>query len=151
MRSTAAWAWRRCCKASPSRTPEEHPRVTTYVIVIVLIAFIFDFSNGFHDSANSIATIVGTRVLSPLAAVLWAAVFNFAAAFTGSLAVAKAIGGDMIVQSIVNPNVILAGLLGAIVWNLLTWYFGIPSSSSHALIGGYAGAAVPRGGLHAIT
>jgi inorganic phosphate transporter, PiT family len=125
--------------------------VIGYVVAIVLIAFIFDFSNGFHDSANSIATIVGTRVLSPLAAVLWAAVFNFAAAFTGSLAVAKAIGGGMIEQSIVNPNVILGGLLGAIVWNIITWYFGIPSSSSHALIGGYAGAAVARAGLPAIT
>jgi len=125
--------------------------VIWYVVAIVLIAFIFDFSNGFHDSANSIATIVGTRVLSPLAAVLWAAVFNFAAAFTGSLAVAKAIGGGMIEQSIVNPNVILGGLLGAIIWNIITWYFGIPSSSSHALIGGYAGAAVARAGLMAIT
>lgn len=122
-----------------------------YVIAIIAIAFIFDFSNGFHDSANSIATIVGTRVLSPLAAVVWAAVFNFAAAFTGSLAVAKAVGGGMIQQSIVNPNVILAGLLGAILWNIITWYFGIPSSSSHALIGGYAGAAVARGGADAIT
>jgi len=124
--------------------------VVTYVVAIVLVAFVFDFSNGFHDSANSIATIVGTRVLSPLAAVLWAAIFNFAAAFTGSLAVAKAIGGDMIDQSFVNPNVILGGLLGAIIWNIITWYFGIPSSSSHALIGGYAGAAVSRGGLAAI-
>ena len=122
-----------------------------YVVAIVLIAFIFDFSNGFHDSANSIATIVGTRVLSPLAAVVWAAVFNFAAAFTGSLAVAKAVGGGMIEQSIVNPNVILAGLLGAIAWNIITWYFGIPSSSSHALIGGYAGAAVARAGAAGIT
>ncbi len=122
-----------------------------YVLAIILIAFIFDFSNGFHDSANSIATIVGTRVLSPLAAVVWAAVFNFMAAFTGSLAVAKAVGGGMIQQNIVNPNVILAGLLGAIAWNVITWYFGIPSSSSHALIGGYAGAAVARGGAAAIT
>jgi PiT family inorganic phosphate transporter len=125
--------------------------VVAYVIAIVLIAFIFDFSNGFHDSANSIATIVGTRVLSPLAAVMWAAVFNFAAAFTGSLAVAKAIGGGLIEQSIVNPNVILGALLGAIFWNIITWYFGIPSSSSHALIGGYAGAALSRGGFAAIT
>ncbi|HEY4131967.1 MAG TPA: inorganic phosphate transporter [Gemmatimonadaceae bacterium] len=123
----------------------------SYVIAIVLIAFVFDFSNGFHDSANSIATIVGTRVLSPLAAVMWAAVFNFAAAFTGSLAVAKAIGGGMIHQSYVNPNVILGALLGAIVWNMITWFFGIPSSSSHALIGGYAGAAMARGGTAAIT
>jgi PiT family inorganic phosphate transporter len=125
--------------------------VIAYVVAIVLVAFVFDFINGFHDSANSIATIVGTRVLSPLAAVIWAAVFNFAAAFTGSLAVAKAIGSGMIEQSIVTPNVILAGLLGAIVWNLITWFFGIPSSSSHALIGGYAGAAVARAGLEAIT
>jgi PiT family inorganic phosphate transporter len=124
--------------------------VVAYVVAIVLIAFVFDFINGFHDSANSIATIVGTRVLSPLAAVMWAAAFNFAAAFTGSLAVAKAIGGGMIEQSIVTPNVILGGLLGAIVWNLITWFFGIPSSSSHALIGGYAGAAVARAGLPAI-
>jgi inorganic phosphate transporter, PiT family len=124
--------------------------VVAYVIAIVLIAFVFDFINGFHDSANSIATIVGTRVLSPLAAVVWAATFNFAAAFTGSLAVAKAIGGGMIEQSIVTPNVILGGLLGAIVWNLITWFFGIPSSSSHALIGGYAGSAVARAGVGAI-
>ena len=125
--------------------------MVAYVVAIVLIAFVFDFINGFHDSANSIATIVGTRVLSPLAAVFWAATFNFAAAFTGSLAVAKAIGGGMIEQSIVTPNVILGGLLGAIIWNLITWYFGIPSSSSHALIGGYAGSAVARAGLGAIT
>jgi inorganic phosphate transporter, PiT family len=125
--------------------------LVAYVVAIVLIAFLFDFINGFHDSANSIATIVGTRVLSPLAAVFWAATFNFAAAFTGSLAVAKAIGGDMIAQNIVTPNVILAGLLGAIIWNLITWYFGIPSSSSHALIGGYAGAAIARAGLAGIT
>jgi PiT family inorganic phosphate transporter len=125
--------------------------VIGYVIAIVAIAFIFDFSNGFHDSANSIATIVGTRVLSPIAAVFWAAAFNFAAAFTGSLAVAKAIGGGMVDQSVVNPNVILGGLIGAIAWNVITWFFGIPSSSSHALIGGYAGAAVARAGLSAIT
>ena len=122
-----------------------------YVLVIIAIAFVFDFSNGFHDSANSIATIVGTRVLSPLAAVLWAAAFNFAAAFTGSLAVAKTIGGGMINQHIVTPNVILGALLGAIVWNVITWLFGIPSSSSHALIGGYAGSAIARAGLPAIV
>ena len=124
--------------------------MTAYVVAIIIIAFIFDFSNGFHDSANSIATIVGTRVLSPLAAVLWAAIFNFTAAFTGTLAVAKAIGGGMIDQHIVTPNVILGGLLGAIIWNIITWYFGIPSSSSHALIGGYAGSAVARAGFGAI-
>ena len=125
--------------------------MVAYVVAIVLIAFIFDFTNGFHDSANSIATIVGTRVLSPFRAVLWAATFNFAAAFSGSLGVAKAIGGGMIQQSFVNPNVIFAALLGAITWNLITWRFGIPSSSSHALIGGYAGAAMARVGWAAIT
>ena len=122
-----------------------------YVVAIIAIAFIFDFSNGFHDSANSIATIVGTRVLSPLAAVGWAAFFNFAALFTGGVAVAKAVGGGMIEQSIVDPNVILAALLGAIVWNAITWYYGIPSSSSHALIGGYAGSAMAKAGTDAIT
>ncbi|MBA3671075.1 MAG: inorganic phosphate transporter [Gemmatimonadaceae bacterium] len=122
-----------------------------YVIAIIGIAFIFDFINGFHDSANSIATIVGTRVLSPLAAVMWAAFFNFAALFTGGVAVAKAVGAGMIDQSIVDPNVILAALLGAIIWNLITWGFGIPSSSSHALIGAYAGSAVAKAGLAAIT
>ncbi len=122
-----------------------------YVVAIIAIAFIFDFSNGFHDSANSIATIVGTRVLSPLAAVGWAAFFNFAALFTGGVAVAKAVGGGMIEQSIVDPNVILAALLGAIVWNAITWYYGIPSSSSHALIGGYAGSAMAKAGTAAIT
>ena len=122
-----------------------------YVIAIVAVAFIFDFSNGFHDSANSIATIVGTRVLSPLAAVLWAAFFNFAALFTGGVAVAKAVSGGMIDQHIVDANVILAALLGAIAWNAITWYYGIPSSSSHALIGGYAGSAVAKAGFAAIT
>ena len=122
-----------------------------YVVAIIAIAFIFDFSNGFHDSANSIATIVGTRVLSPLAAVMWAAFFNFAALFTGGVAVAKAVGGGMIEQSIVDPNVILGALLGAIIWNIITWAYGIPSSSSHALIGGYAGAAIAKAGFAAIT
>jgi PiT family inorganic phosphate transporter len=124
--------------------------VVGYVIAIVVIAFVFDFSNGFHDSANSIATIVGTRVLSPFAAVLWAATFNFLAAFTVGTAVASTIGKGMIDLGIVTPNVILAGLLGAITWNVITWYYGIPSSSSHALIGGYAGAAVARAGWAAI-
>jgi PiT family inorganic phosphate transporter len=124
--------------------------VIWYVVGIVLIAFLFDFINGFHDSANSIATIVGTRVLSPLAAVVWAAIFNFAALFTGGVAVAKAVGGGMIEQSYVDPNVILGALLGAIIWNIITWAYGIPSSSSHALIGGYAGAAMAKGGLTAI-
>jgi len=125
--------------------------VIYYVAAIILIAFIFDFINGFHDSANSIATIVGTRVLNPLAAVMWAAVFNFAAAFTVGTAVAKAISKGLIDQNIVTPEVVLGGLIGAIIWNLITWFYGIPSSSSHALIGGYAGAAIARGGWAAIT
>jgi inorganic phosphate transporter, PiT family len=125
--------------------------VIAYVLAIVAIAFLFDFINGFHDSANSIATIVGTRVLSPLAAVIWAAFFNFVALFTVGTAVASTIGSGMINLSFVDANVILGGLLGAIIWNLITWFFGLPSSSSHALIGGYAGAAVAKGGFAAIT
>jgi PiT family inorganic phosphate transporter len=124
--------------------------VIEYIIAIVAIAFIFDFINGFHDSANSIATVVGTRVLSPIAAVGWAAVWNFAAAFTVGTAVAKTVGSGMIDVAIVTPNVILGGLLGAIVWNLITWRYGLPSSSSHALLGGYAGAAVAKAGFAAI-
>jgi PiT family inorganic phosphate transporter len=125
--------------------------VLYYVVAIVLIAFAFDFINGFHDSANSIATIVGTRVLSPLAAVIWAAFFNFLALFTAGTAVAKAVGSGMIDVAIVTPNVILGGLIGAIIWNLITWFYGIPSSSSHALIGGYAGAAISKSGWAAVT
>jgi PiT family inorganic phosphate transporter len=125
--------------------------VVTYIVIIVAIAFLFDFSNGFHDSANSIATIVGTRVLPPLAAVAWAALFNFSAVFIAGTAVAKTVQSGMIDQSIVDPTVILAALLGAITWNIITWGFGLPSSSSHALIGGYAGAAIARAGLGGIT
>ena len=122
-----------------------------YVIAIVLVAFVFDFINGFHDSANSIATIVGTRVLSPFKAVLWAAVFNFLAAFTTGTAVAKAVGSGFIDIKLLDANLIFGALLGAIIWNLITWWFGIPSSSSHALIGGMAGAGLAKGGLAAIT
>jgi PiT family inorganic phosphate transporter len=122
-----------------------------YVLSIVVVAFLFDFINGFHDSANSIATIVGTRVLSPLAAVVWAAFFNFIAAFTVGTAVARAIGSGMIDPAVITPNLIMGALLGAIAWNLITWYYGIPSSSSHALIGGLAGAGVASAGLGAIT
>jgi len=124
--------------------------VLYYVLGIVIVALIFDFINGFHDSANSIATIVGTRVLSPIAAVIWAAFFNFIAAFVFTTAVAKAIGKGLIDLNIVTPNVILAGLLGAIIWDLVTWFYGIPSSSSHALIGGYAGAAIAKAGFAAL-
>lgn len=116
------------------------------VIVIVTVALIFDYINGFHDAANSIATVVATRVLTPFQAVLWAALFNFLAAipllFATEAGVASTVGKDLVNQDYVTPLVILAGLLGAIAWNLFTWYYGIPSSSSHALIGGYAGAAM---------
>ncbi len=118
----------------------------TFAIVIVVVALGFDFLNGFHDAANSIATVVSTRVLTPRVAVLWAAFFNFVAAFTFGTAVAKTMGKGMIRLEAVNLYVILAGLLGAIFWNLITWYYGLPVSSSHALMGGYAGAAIAKGG-----
>jgi PiT family inorganic phosphate transporter len=121
--------------------------VVWYILAIVAVAFIFDYINGFHDSANSIATIVGTRVLSPFTAVAWAATFNFAALFVFETKVAKTIGTGMIDLAVVNPDVILGGLIGAITWNLITWWYGIPSSSSHALIGGYGGASVAKAGL----
>ena len=123
----------------------------TYVLFIIAVALVFDFINGMHDSANSIATVVSTRVLSPFQAVFWAAFFNFVAAFSFGTAVAKTMGKGLIDVSVVNSDVVLGGLLGAIVWNVLTWYFGIPSSSSHALIGGYTGAAVARVGIRAIV
>ncbi len=122
----------------------------TYVLFIIAVALVFDFINGFHDSANSIATVVSTRVLSPLLAVFWAAFFNFVAAFAFGTAVAKTMGKGLIDVDVVNSNVVLGGLIGAIAWNLITWYFGLPSSSSHALIGGYAGAAIARVGVRAI-
>jgi PiT family inorganic phosphate transporter len=114
------------------------------VVLIVAIALIFDFINGFHDAANSIATVVATRVLSPLLAVAWAAFFNFVAAFAFGTAVADTVGKGFVNLNIVTPYVILAGLIGAIVWDLITWWLGLPTSSSHALIGGYAGASMAR-------
>ncbi len=114
------------------------------LILTIVAALIFDFLNGFHDAANSIATVVSTRVLSPKIAVLWAAFFNFVAAFVLGTAVAKTIGKGMIQLDIVTQYVVMAGLFGAIVWDLLTWWWGLPTSSSHALIGGYAGAAMAR-------
>jgi PiT family inorganic phosphate transporter len=120
------------------------------LIITVAVALIFDFLNGFHDAANSIATVVSTRVLSPKLAVIWAAFFNFVAAFFLGTAVAKTIGGGMIRLDSVTQYVVIAGLIGAIVWDLLTWWWGLPTSSSHALIGGYAGAAVMRSGIHVI-
>jgi inorganic phosphate transporter, PiT family len=121
-----------------------------YVLVIVFIALTFDFINGFHDSANSIATVVSTRVLTPGVAVFWAAFFNFIAAFIVGTAVARTIGKGLIDVAVVDPSVILGGLIGAIVWDLITWWGGLPSSSSHALLGGYAGAAIAKAGFGAL-
>jgi len=121
-----------------------------FVLAIVLVALVFDFINGFHDSANSIATVVSTRVLSPTAAVVWAAAFNFIAVFVFGTAVAKTMGKGLVDLSVVDASVILAGLLGAICWDLITWWGGLPTSSSHALMGGYGGAAVAKAGFSAI-
>jgi PiT family inorganic phosphate transporter len=123
---------------------------TALIVFIIVVALGFDFLNGFHDAANSIATVVSTRVLSPQKAVVWAAFFNFVAAFVLGTHVAKTIGSGMIDLAVVTNDVILAGLVGAIAWNLITWYYGLPVSSSHALIGGYAGAAVAKAGFAAI-
>ncbi|GHT21087.1 inorganic phosphate transporter [Bacteroidia bacterium] len=125
------------------------------LIVVIILAFIFDFINGFHDAANSIASVVTTRVLTPLQAVLWAAFFNFVAFFIakywiGSFGIADTVS-KTVTEGSVTLTVILAGLVAAIIWNLITWRFGIPSSSSHTLIGGLAGAAIVHGGLTAIN
>ncbi|PYV87463.1 MAG: anion permease, partial [Acidobacteria bacterium] len=123
---------------------------TSLLIITILIALSFDFLNGFHDAANSIATVVSTRVLSPKLAVVWAAFFNFVAAFFLGTAVAKTIGHGMIEVSAITQYVVISGLMGAIAWDLLTWWWGLPTSSSHALIGGYAGAAIMRSGFGVI-
>jgi PiT family inorganic phosphate transporter len=120
------------------------------VVFIILVALVFDYINGFHDAANSIATVVSTRVLTPMQAVAWAAFFNFVAAFGFGVQVAKTVGKGVVDTAVVDQWVILGGLLGAIGWNLITWYFGIPTSSSHALIGGYVGAAVAKAGPGAL-
>jgi PiT family inorganic phosphate transporter len=120
------------------------------VVFIILVALIFDFINGFHDAANSIATVVSTRVLSPMQAVVWAAFFNFIAAFGFGVSVATTIGKGVVRPEAINEYVIMAGLFGAIAWDLITWHFGIPSSSSHALIGGLAGAAIINAGVSAL-
>jgi len=122
----------------------------SFIIFIIFVALAFDYTNGMHDAANSISTIVSTRVLSPRQAVIWAAVFNFVAFLIFSTTVAETIGQGMIDIKTVTPTVILAGLGGAISWNLITWYFGLPSSSSHAIIGGYAGAAIAKSGVGVI-
>jgi inorganic phosphate transporter, PiT family len=120
------------------------------ILAIIAVALIFDYINGFHDAANSIATVVSTRVLTPLQAVAWAAFFNFVAAFFFGTGVAKTVGSGMVDLDVVTYGVILAGLMGAIFWNLITWWFGLPTSSSHALFGGYAGAAVAKAGFGAV-
>jgi PiT family inorganic phosphate transporter len=125
---------------------------TTFLLValIVLVALVFDYINGFHDAANSIATVVSTRVLTPMQAVAWAAFFNFVAAFGFGVNVARTVGKGVVDAGVVDQWVILGGLAGAIAWNLITWCYGIPSSSSHALIGGFAGAAVAKAGFGAL-
>jgi inorganic phosphate transporter, PiT family len=117
------------------------------VIVVIFVALVFDYINGFHDAANSIATVVATRVLSPGQAVAWAAFWNFIAAFSFGTGVAATVGSGLVDLSKIDSFVILAGLFGAIVWDLITWWYGLPSSSSHALIGGYGGAALAKAGI----
>jgi PiT family inorganic phosphate transporter len=121
------------------------------LLAIILTAYIYDFINGFHDSANSIATIVATRVLTPGQAVIWAATFNFMAVFFVGVEVAKTVGTGIISTSIVDNSLLFSALAGAIIWNLITWWFGLPSSSSHALIGGMVGAGIVRGGLEILV
>lgn len=123
----------------------------TFILFIIFLALAFDFINGFHDAANSIATVVGTRVLTPRVAVVWAAFFNFVAAFSLETRVANTIGKGIVNPSVVDPTLIFAALIGAIVWNLLTWWWGLPSSSSHAIIGGFAGAAIAKAGFSSLV
>jgi len=120
------------------------------ILILIAVALVFDFINGFHDAANSIATVVSTRVLTPGKAVIWAAFFNFVAAFGFGTAVAQTVGAGMVDLTVVTFSVIFAGLVGAIIWDLITWYWGLPTSSSHALFGGYAGAAVAKAGFAAV-
>jgi PiT family inorganic phosphate transporter len=123
------------------------PSIEIALVAIIAIALFFDFINGFHDAANSVATIVSTRVLSPRLAVAWAAFFNFAALLVFSVHVATTIGKGIVDPTVMNPTVIFSGLMGAIIWDLLTWWWGLPTSSSHALIGGFIGAAVAKAGF----
>lgn len=123
---------------------------TLFILLVIFTAFVFDFINGFHDAANSIATIVTTGVLTPRQAVLWAAFFNFVAFLFFNLNVAHTIGSGLIENHLIDAPFIFAALIGAIFWNLVTWYYGIPSSSSHALIGGLAGAAIAKSGFSAL-
>src|SRR6184192_4265328 len=122
-------------------------QLSALIWLLILLALTFDFLNGLHDAANSVATVVSTRVLSPRAAVIWAAFFNFVAFIVFPLKVAGTIQGDVISQTVINNHVIAATLAAACGWNLLTWYWGLPTSSSHALIGGFAGAGVAKAGF----
>lgn len=129
----------------------DHVSISLSVVVfLVVVALAFDFMNGFHDAANSIATVVSTRVLKPYQAVAWAAFFNFVALFVFKLKVATTVGQGIIDASVVDHHVVFGALVGAIVWNIITWYYGLPSSSSHALIGGLIGAAVAKSGFWAL-
>jgi PiT family inorganic phosphate transporter len=119
----------------------------TFIIIVIGLALVFDFLNGFHDAANSIATVVSTRVLTPTQAVTWASFFNFVAAFVFGTGVAKTVGKGLIDTSQVDVYVVAGGVAGAIVWNIITWLLALPTSSSHALVGGYAGAAIAKGGF----
>src|SRR5689334_20283698 len=125
--------------------------VTAGLILVVVVALGFDFFNGFHDAANSIATVVSTRVLTPVMAVLWAAFFNFVAFLIFGTKVAATIATDVVDPHVLSLSLVFAGLIGAVVWDLITWYFGLPTSSSHALIGGMAGAAVAAAGWHSLV
>src|SRR5438874_11410276 len=125
--------------------------MTITIALIVLVALAFDFFNGFHDAANSIATVVSTRVLSPRQAVVWAALFNFIAFLVFGTKVASTIAKGVVQPGVFTLGVVFAGLVGAIVWDLITWYFGLPTSSSHALSGGMAGAAASKAGWHALS
>src|ERR1700743_1917064 len=122
----------------------------TFVILLIGVALVFDFFNGFHDAANSVATVVTTRVLSPIQAVLWAAFFNFVAAFVFGTGVAKTISEKLIDPKAVDIYVGLGGVVGAIVWDIVTWVMALPTSSSHALISGFAGAAIAKAGFNVI-
>jgi inorganic phosphate transporter, PiT family len=123
------------------------PDLGILLILIIIVALCFDFINGFHDAANSVATIVSTRVLSPRLAVLWAAFFNFVALFIFSVHVAQTIGKGIVDPKVMDVAVIFSGLMGAIIWDLLTWWWGLPTSSSHALIGGFVGPAIAKAGF----
>jgi PiT family inorganic phosphate transporter len=138
----------RCLCSSFIIHNSEFISMLSLIIFIILIALVFDFLNGFHDAANSIATVVSTRVLTPTQAVMWAAFFNFVAAFIFGTSVAKMIGSGMVNTQLIDVYVVLGGLIGAIVWNIITWLLALPTSSSHALLGAIAGAAIGKGGFH---